>query len=421
MSGCPVRRLMRRLSTRMGLDDPHPIYKALREAGPMHNAPHFGPVVTSYRDVRQVLFDRSLKVSSQAAKPGTARADIARHLPPDLAALPAPLFLQDDPSHQRLRKLIVSSFSHSAILSLRPFIEATAHALIDGIERATDFDVIAEIAVPLPMRVIAHILGVPRSAMGEFRMWSEDIVHELHALASAEERARAIVAHRALADFFRKELALRLKRPSNDLISRLAQAMANEKALSEDEIVSLCINLLVAGHITTSDLIGVLTHLLLSHPEEQQKLARDGALWPQAVEEALRFEPPTPMLGRVHACPAHMHGRSFEAGDSINVFIASANRDPHMFERAGAFDISREDNPHLSFGGGAHYCPGAPLARAEGEIAVRLLFERLPNLRLAEAGATWRQTPNFRGLAQLIANTPANAQRNVRATETVPA
>jgi cytochrome P450 len=178
VSGCPVRGLLRRLSTRAGLDNPHPIYAELRETGPMHDAPHFGPALTRYADVRAVLFDRELKVSSEAAKPGSARANIAAHLPHDLAALPAPLFLQDGPAHKRLRKLIVPSFSYSAILRLQPFIEETARALLERVRDEQCFDVIAELAVPLPMRVIAHILGVPRSAMSEFRTWSEDIVHE---------------------------------------------------------------------------------------------------------------------------------------------------------------------------------------------------------------------------------------------------
>lgn len=410
MSKCQVRHLMRQLSTRAGLDNPHPTYGELRAAAPMHDAPHFGPVLTRYLDVRSVLFDRELKVSSAAAQPRSARANIAARLPHDLAALPAPLFLQDDPSHKRLRKLIVPSFSHSAILAQRPFIEATAQALIDKIEDQHSADIIASLAVPLPTAVIARILGVPHSAMHEFRTWSEDIVHELHALAPAEELTRAIAAHRALVGFFRAELALRLKRPRNDLISRLALAMRDDKALSEDEIVSLCVNVLVAGHITTCDLIGILTYLLLTHREERQKLDADPALWPQAVEEALRFDPPTPMLARVHARPGERYGKQFEPGDSINVFIASANRDPSLFEHADRFDVSREDNPHLSFGGGVHYCLGAQLARAEAEIAVRTLFERLPRLALAEAGATWRHTPNFRGLARLgVINTRAPA------------
>jgi len=404
---------MRRLSTRAGLDDPHPIYAELREAGSIHDVPHFGPALTRFSDVHAVLFDRTLKVGSQAAKPGTARANIAAHLPGDLAALPAPLFLQDDPSHKRLRKLVVSSFSLGAVLPLRPFIEKTAAALLCDIGDSggnKTVDLVANYAAPLPMQVIAHILGVPQTAMSEFRVWSEDIVHELHALASPGERDRAIAAHRALVDFFRAELKERLERPREDFISRLGEAMKTEKTLNEDELVSLCINLLVAGHITTSDLIGILTHLLLTHPEQRSLLERDGALWPQAVDEALRYDPPTPMLARVEACRVRRHDRDLEAGDSVNVFIAAANRDPRRFERAETFDISRDDNPHLSFGGGLHYCLGAQLARTEAEIACRLLFTRFPRIALATDGASWRHTPNFRGLSRLSVTLAAAAR-----------
>jgi cytochrome P450 len=408
MSNCPIRSLMRRLSTRGGLNDPHPIYEALREAGPIHHTPHFGPVLTRYKDVRQVLFDRDLKVSSEAAQPGSARANIAANLPDDLAALPAPLFLQDDPSHKRLRKLVAPAFAQTAIDKLKPRIAELAHGLVDSIERQGEADLIDAFAVPLPAQVIAAILGVQPEYMDDFRAWSEAVVYELHPLVSPEERQGAIDAHRALVEFFRREIDGRRRRPGGDLISALVNAHDRDQ-LSEDEIVSLCVNLLVAGHFTTTDLLGTLSYLLLTHPSERRKLRVDRALWPQAVDEALRFEPPTPMLARVQACPAQRHGIRFEAGDSVNVFIASANRDPRLFERAQVFDISRDDNPHLSFGGGAHYCLGAPLARAEAEIAVRILFERLPRMALVADGAEWRQTPNFRGLARLRVTHPKAA------------
>jgi cytochrome P450 len=416
MSGYPMRGLMRRLSTRAGLDDPHPIYEALREAAPMHDAPHFGPVLTRYVDVREVLFDRDLKVSSEAAKPGSARANIAANLPVDLAALPAPLFLQDDPSHKRLRKLVAPAFAQTAVDRLKSRMADLAHALVDAIEAQDESDLIDMFAVPLPAQVIAGILGVRPEFMDDFRAWSEAVIHELHPLASPEEKQAAINAHRALAQFFRREIAERRMRPSDDLITTLVAAHDGEQ-LSQDEIVSLCVNLLVAGHFTTTDLLGMLSFLLLKHPEEREKLAADPSLWRQAVDEALRFEPPTPMLARVHACPAQRHGANFGPGDSINVFIASANRDPRLFERADIFDISRDDNPHLSFGGGAHYCLGAPLARAEAEIAIRILFERLPNMTLSPEGVLWRQTPNFRGLARLRVRPGMAAPRRRQAAE----
>jgi cytochrome P450 len=405
---CPVRGLMRKLSSRAGLTDPYPIYDALREAGPMHDAPMFGPVLTRYLDVREVLFDRGLCVSSQAAKPGSARADIAANLPEDLRELPPPLFLQDEPDHKRLRKLVAPYFSQVAIDRLCPTIAAVAHDLCDRLEREHAFDLVDCFAVALPATIIADILGVRAERMDDFRAWSEAVIHELHPLATPEESAAAIAAHRALAQFFRAEISERRTHPRGDLISVLVDAL-DRRAVSEDEVVSLCVNLLVAGHFTTTDLIASLSYLLLTHPDEREKLAADPGLWPQAVEEALRFEPPTPMLARVHACPAHRHGTDFEPGDSVNVFIASANRDSRLFEAAHRFDISRDDNPHLSFGGGAHYCLGAQLARAEAAIAVRILFERLPGLALEAGGVVWRQTPNFRGLARLAVHHPARA------------
>lgn len=411
--GCPHRSLMRKLSTRAGLEDPHPIYRALREAGPIHQAPRFGPVLTRYADVRAVLFDRTLKVSSAAAKPGSARADIAAHLPTDLAALPAPLFLQDEPQHKRLRALIAPAFAQRAVDALKPRMREIAHLLAEAIARREEVDLIDAFAVPLPAQIIADILGVRPEFMDDFRAWSEAVVHELHPLASAAERQAAISAHRALVEFFRREIATRRRAPRDDLISRLVAA-EEQGGASEDEVVSLCVNLLVAGHFTTTDLIGMLTWLLLQNPDARDGLRRDPMLWRGAVEEALRFEPPTPMLARVHAESATLHGHAFEPGETINVFIAAANRDPLVFEEPDAFNIARPDNPHLSFGGGAHYCLGAPLARAEAEIAIRVLFERLPSLELVEGGATFRQTANFRGLSRLIVRTNTTASAKAR-------
>lgn len=395
-----MRALMRLLSTRAGLDDPHPIYAALREAAPMHELPHFGPGLTRYADVRAVLFDRDLRVSSQAAKPGSARADIAAKLPPDLQALPPPLFLQDDPAHKRLRRLIASAFSQRAVDALAGRMEAIAHMLLDALEDREAFDAIEHFAVPFPALIIAHILGVRAGRLGQFRIWSEAVIAELHPLASPVEREGAISAHRALAHFFRGELAERRHSPCEDLISELARAEGRSE-LSEEEAVSLCVNLLVAGHFTTTDLIGSLIYLLLKHPEQRRLLARQPALWPQAVDEALRIEPPTPLLARVFPKAAQLCGRAFEQGDNLNLFVAAANRDPRVFPDPDCFDVTRNDIDHVSFGGGAHYCLGAPLARAEAEIAVRVFFERLPRLSLIERGLAWRRSPNFRGLSRL--------------------
>lgn len=400
MPECPARGLMRRLATREGLANPHPVFRALREAGPMHDAPHFGPALTGYDDVRTVLFDRSLNVSAEAAKPGSARANIAARMPDDLRALPPWLFLMDDPDHARLRKVLAPVFNQRSIDALKPQIAANTRALLDAMHGREQIDLIADFAIPLPLYVIGDLLGVDERHNEEFRHWSEALVYELHSLATPERYAEGVEGHRALAAFFRQLLAERRAHPRGDVVSYLADA-ERDGDVSEDEIVSMCINLLVAGHLTTADLIASLAFLLLKNPSERARLDREPALWSNAVEEALRLEPPTPLLARVHGCPAHMHGRAFEQGDSINVFIAAANRDPAAFPDPDRFDVERDDNRHLSFGGGGHFCLGAPLARAEATIATRMLFERMPNLALGPEEPTWRNNPNFRGITRL--------------------
>ncbi|MEQ1808670.1 MAG: cytochrome P450, partial [Terricaulis sp.] len=250
--------------------------------------------------------------------------------------------------------------------------------------------------------VIGDLLGVERRYYEEFRVWSEALVYQLHSLASAERYEEAVEGHRALASFFRSLIRERRATPQDDVASYLACAERRGQ-LSEDESVSLLVNLLVAGHLTTADLIASLSFLLLKNGDQRRTLQTDASLWPNAVDEALRLEPPTPLLARVHEEPKCMHGRAFERGETINVFIAAANRDPAVFAEPDGFDVHRDHNRHLSFGGGGHFCLGAPLARAEAEMAVKLLFGHFPDLALgANAGdALWRNNPNFRGLTQL--------------------
>ncbi|MES1199918.1 MAG: cytochrome P450 [Pseudomonadota bacterium] len=367
----------------------------------MHLLPLFGAALTRFDDVRAALFDRSMNVSSLAAKRGAMRANILAQLPKDLRAAPPPLFFMDGDDHRRLRKIIAPAFSQRAVFALRPLVSEIAADLLDGLEGEPSFDLIARYATPLPLHVIGHILGVAPNRRHALRAHSEAIIHELHPLASTEQRNSAIDAHRALIQFFDEEIAFRRREPGSDLLTTLLGAM-DRGEVRRDEVISLCINLLVAGHITTTDLIGVTTYLLLSNPGELVRLRQNPELWRNAIEEALRFEPPAPLLARV--CPAarRVHDHDLEQGDTLNLFIASANRDPRRFDAPDAFDVTRQSNPHLSFGGGDHFCLGAQLARTEAEIAVSALFARMPKLSLCYGETAWRAHANFHGLTQLL-------------------
>ncbi len=402
MTKCPVHAMMRRLMGAEGLNNPHPLYAGLREAAALHEVPHFGATVTRYNEVRDVLFDRALKVSSEAAKAGSPHALIKDLLPEDLRALPAPLFLQDDPNHKRLRKLLAPAFSQRAIDAMENQITAFADGLIEAMPNQGPFDIVDGYAAPLPARVICEILGVEGANAKTFRAWSEAVINELHPLATAPQRDAAIDAHRHLVAFFRHELGQRRNGAGEGLLGHLAHSAFVDNELSEDEAISLCVNLMVAGHYTTTDLISNLIHLLVLHPLEYAKLEADPGLWPAAVEEALRFEPPTPLLARILPEQCKRFQRDFDEGEAINVFIAAANRDPRAYDEPNRFNVSRERRPHLSFGGGAHYCLGAALARAEARIAVRRLFERCPGLSIVDDKVAWRRSRSFRGLEKLI-------------------
>lgn len=402
--GCPMRQLMRLLSSRSGVDDPYPAFNAIREAGPSHGTPFFGHVLTRFEDVEEVLFDRTLQVSAKAAAPGSARAALHANLPDDLAALPPPLFLMDEPDHKRIRRALAPAFSQRAIDRLKPQIAAITDELLDSISAQAECDLVDAFAAPLPARVIAMILGISGDRMHEFRRHSEDIIHELNALATPSERERSANAHRALVAFFCEEIDQRRRSPGDDLISTLLAHCDTEGGLTPTEINAACVNLLVAGHFTTTDLISSLTWLLLSNPGAVAMLQAEPNLWDSAISEALRLEPPTPLLARVCPKTRPFTGGSAQPGETINLFVASANRDPRKFTAPDAFDILRPPNEHLSFGGGAHFCLGAPLAREEARIGVERLFHRFPNLALIKGGAHWRSTPNFRGLERLDAD-----------------
>ncbi len=291
------------------------------------------------------------------------------------------LLTKDGEDHRRLRSLVTQAFTPRRISAMRPRIQAIADALLDQVEKDGRMDLVDSYAFPLPITVIAELLGIPAEDRNTFRGWSDIFVRpalDEEAQAKFMQMAMAFVAY--LSNLFKE----RQKNPKDDLISALIQAEEAGDRLSTEELFSMVILLIVAGHETTVSLIGTATVGLLTHPETMQRLKEHPEQMPQAVDEFLRFDPPVNRaITRVVAEDVTLGNHSFLRGDLVIVLLGSANRDDAQFSLPDQLDIDRDAHNHIAFGRGVHYCLGAPLARLEGEIAFNTLLQRLPGLRLA--------------------------------------
>jgi cytochrome P450 len=311
----------------------------------------------------------------------------------------------DAPDHTRLRALVNQAFTARIVDRLEGRITALAHDLLDRIRRRGHADLIAAFALPLPIRVIAELLGIPAQDWPRVRAWSNALVApSADPARAAHKLAKSGPLMQDFSSYLRTLFAERRRRPKDDLITSLLAAGEAGDVLSEDELFSMILLLVVVGHETTVNLIGNGALALLTHPGELARLRADPSLLPGAVEELLRFDSPVeraPM--RFAAEDIELHGVGIRQGDAVSVVLGSANCDPAVFAGPDTLDLGRTPNRHLSFGLGVHYCLGAALARLEGRIAFAALLERLPELALAVpvAGLRWRTQPIMRGLHRL--------------------
>jgi cytochrome P450 len=309
--------------------------------------------------------------------------------------------VSDPPDHTRLRALVQKAFTPRMIDQLRPRIITIVGELLERIaEREGQFDLIADLAYPLPVVVIAELLGVPPEDRSVFREWSSVLAASLDPLVSPELMARVYPARQALHAYLRGIIAQRRREPRSDLISALVGVEERGDVLSEPELVVMCTLLLIAGHETTVNLIGNGMLALLRHPEQLERLRRSPELIGTAVEELLRFDSPVQLTGRRVTAPAEIGGRMIPAGDFVLPLLGAANHDPAVFADPAKLDIGRAPNPHVAFGRGIHFCLGAPLARVEGQLAIGALVRRFPKLTLAGEPARRNQI-TLRGLSSL--------------------
>ena len=302
----------------------------------------------------------------------------------------------DPPTHTRLRGLVNKAFTPRTVETMTANIQQLVDQFLDAVQPAGRMDVIHDLAYPLPVTVIAQMLGVPAADMALFKKWSDELAVSASGIPTFEELQTALRSRRELITYFRQVLAQRRAHPENDLLSALAEAEEAGDRLSEAELLSNAVLLLVAGNETTTNLIGNGLKALLENPEQLRKLRENPALIDSAVEELLRFDGPVQFTGRVALETLTLRDKTIRAGDGIQFFIGAANHDPEQFTDPDRLDVTRKDNRHVAFGAGPHFCLGAPLARLEARLAFAALLKRLPALRLQGTPLEYRATPTPR-------------------------
>lgn len=383
--------------------DPHPVLHQMRAEDPVYWHPLLNFwVLTRYEDVQTITRDPRFSAErfmhlatgvSDAMKP---KVDECLHFFSHWMAS------RDPPRHTVLRALVAKAFSPQMVEGLRPMIINMVDEMLDAVEDIGQMDVVRDLAFPLPAMVIAKMLGVERDKMDEFKTWTNDIFALLGSGVATDEAVES--CHRGIASmrsYFFTLIAERRNKPTDDLLSRLVHVEEQGTVLNEEELVSNCALLLIAGHETTTHLIGNAVLALLRNPLEMRKLREDPTLIEGAVEEFLRYDGAAVMLSRRATEDLELGGVKIKANDVVVGFLHGANRDPALFPDPDRLDITRKGAKSLAFGHGVHYCLGAALARLEAQVALTELIGRLKGLRLVFESPQWIPTLAIHGLASL--------------------
>ena len=380
-------------------EDPHPRMRALREEGRvLRDETVKAWLLSHYDDIRTTVNDGTFVRHPSKAEEGSITRMLAD--PDDPEGGRTSILFMDDPDHARNRRPLMQAF-YQRIKKMEAEIVALIDGVIDAAPDSGRFDLMERIAVPIPILVIAHILGVDESRLGEFRAWSEGLILGLNPMRTPEQTAYMEASRDKLDRYFTELMEARRKHPRSDLISDMVQAQAAGGDFADEELRINLQALLVGGNLTTTDLIGNGVWLFLTHPEQLEAFKADPKLDVPAVEEVLRYEAPVQATSRILSEDREVAGCPMHKSQPVFMSLAAANRDPKRFENPEAFDITVKRRSHVSFGGGAHICIGAPLARIEARRVYRKLFERYPNMTLPEQEIVWRTLPFFRGIEKL--------------------
>jgi len=380
------------------VNNPYPLFDRLRTESPVWwSTKSKYWIVSRYAEARAILRDLDYEKGFSRFKQGPAIANLFPQVRAIKKAAKSWMLQMDPPDHTRIRSLVNKAFTPKIVHEMLLDIEAIANSLIDDVLAKGEMELMQDFAFPLPVMVISDILGVPRSDRDKFKHWSDGLVGALNPRREFIKVTRAGSAVEELNQYLIPLVEERRKNPKNDLISLLVQAEESGNKLTREEVLSNCILLLVAGHETTVNLIGNTVLNLLRYPEQLDLLKKQPELTESAIEEVLRFESPVQAVRRMPSDDLELAGTKLKKDDMIMIFLGSANRDPEQFPNADKFDITRKENKHLAFSEGIHYCLGASLARTEGQIALRQLFNRLPNLKLATDKVEFKMPFALRG------------------------
>jgi cytochrome P450 len=377
--------------------DPYPTYERLREKDPVHWSPLMDSWVFSrYKHVDGILRDHK-RFSNDTSKRGNP-SHIDESF--DLANQPSMLF-RDPPDHTRLRALVSRAFTPAVVEGLAGHIRAIADDLLDQLDDPSAFDLMEAIAAPLPVIVIAELLGVPTEDRPQFQIWSRHRARGLEPNITDKERRLVTEAGKELDAYFLGIIDQRRREPQDDLISGLVAAEEAGDKLSQAELLAMLRLLLVAGNETTTKLIGNGMLALLRNPEQLEVLRQSPDLMPSAIEELLRYDAPVQLDVRVALEDVEFDGRHVKKGQGIMVLLGSANRDPEVFSEPDRLDLTRQEANHISFGRGIHHCLGASLARLEGRLTFEAIMERFADIRMQTDRPVFRDNIILRGLEVL--------------------
>ena len=367
--------------------NPYPAYAHLRATTPVLHVPQFDAwLLFDYESVRHALSDHSAFSSSVPAPPW--------------------FIFDDPPRHTKLRALITRAFTPRVVAGLEPRIRALSRELLDPVTARGEMDLATEYAIPLPMLVIAELIGIPAEERPTFNRWSNGILELSYSLFRGQDAERSVAEFRAvtaeMAGYLDETIRQRRGEPRDDLLTRMIQAEVDGERLAPQEILGFFQLLLVGGQETTTNLINSAMLCFMEHPDQLARLRAAPELLPSAIEEVLRYRSPLQWIMRTPRHDVELHGEVIPAGKLVLVVIGSANRDPAQFPEPDRFDITRDPNPHIAFGHGIHFCLGAALARMEGRIALTDLLERMERFELA-SDAPWepRRALHVHGPASL--------------------
>ncbi len=382
--------------------NPYPIYHQFREADPVHWSEMFGFwVCTRYDDIVAILRHSQASANPRDWERFDDYVEALGGTGPAGDMQSRWMLLKNPPDHTRLRKLVTKAFTPRVVENMRPHVQDIVHDLLDAGQAKGSFDIIQDLAFPLPVIVIAELIGVPTQDREYFKDWTTALARSLDPVITPEIVQTADKATEDLIVYFTTLVAERRDSPQADLLSGLIAAEEEGDKLDEDELLATAILLFAAGHETTMNLIGNGMLALFRNPDQMAKLQAEPALIKTAVEEFLRYDGSVQITARVALEDIEIGGKTIRKNQQALLLLGAANRDPAHFSDPDRLDITRQENPHLTFGHGIHHCLGAPLARVEAQIAINSILHRMPDIHLSTDQLEWRDMLTLRGLQAL--------------------